>query len=499
MIRALQSKWFAPSILAAITLAIHLVVWNRTLVGWDEWILASIMGRLSGWAIPAGEWYDVIVPTGYSYPPIFFWLGGALTYLFGLTPFVLRLTTTISAAAATACITVTGQKVGGAWAGWTAGLMATTMTYLNFQDTISLDFLLSVCIILSVNCLLRALNKEERRMLIAAVFLGGAACFVKYHGVVYHAILCIIVVALPQTRAMIKGRKCIAFAAAALALPTSLLLLEALTWQYYGWEKTHIAEVFRVMTWTSYLNHPLTGEIIIPTWYYYLQFCLMEIGPLACVLAVVSPWVIWRHRHRDAFLLVVVVVLWFYWASSSHLKHDRYVLPAVYLAMPLVGLVLAHLAKGRVGRHYARVLLAVMIIAATWNLVERVNEYIAKTDRHSQVHALVQADVPPDATIMSDAVPFQDTGGTGLSPIKQRVLGPANPDWLARARYVITDENAYQMHLHDVLQGSQSYLDFRERIVTEWDTLLDIGAGRERIRVLRRPEGWVAGGTPGLP
>jgi len=128
---------------------VRLIPWNRTLVGWDEWILAGIATRLGCCALPSGQLYEILVPTGYSYPPFPFWLSGALVYCFGPGALVWRLPTILSDGAAVAMVFVLARRVGGTLAGWTAGLLAWSTLYLAFHDTVTLDFLLSFWVLAS--------------------------------------------------------------------------------------------------------------------------------------------------------------------------------------------------------------------------------------------------------------------------------------------------------------------------------------------------------------
>ncbi|MEA3365575.1 MAG: hypothetical protein U9Q79_08035, partial [Candidatus Hydrogenedentes bacterium] len=81
------SLWRSPSAVFlgffVVGLALRLIPWNRTLVGWDEWILSTISSRWALVALPENNLYDLIVPTYYSYPPVFFWLQGLTIFLFG--------------------------------------------------------------------------------------------------------------------------------------------------------------------------------------------------------------------------------------------------------------------------------------------------------------------------------------------------------------------------------------------------------------------------------
>lgn len=468
-------------------MAIQLVPFNGTLVGWDEWILASIMGRIARWWLPHGKWYDVLVPTGYSYPPLFFWVGGVLAYILGMTPLVLRLGTIMSAAGCTALTAMLGRRVAGPWAAWTAGILATTAVYLNFHDSISMDFMLAFWILLSLYLLLRGLDTENRWLVFAAVFCGGAACFTKYHGVIYHAILCALIIALPVTRRMIRRWYFLMFAGAALALPLLILALEGLTWHFYGFQKTHIAEAMRMTSWEAFAPDPATGAVSRPRWDYYVVYSFIHVGILPCVLFFAGGFLALRRGNRDARILLLVTVLWLLWATTLGMKHPRYLIPAVYLVFVMAGLAVARLSDARGGGYWAAALVLVLTVSTTWSLVHRVRDYLTDEQHYDEVMAVAREKIPEDAIIVVDSLPYQKSGGVGLCPLKQRVMAPVSPAWETKAGYAITENNAYDMLRAGVIQSDPSYLTERDHMVAQWDVLLDVGTGLKRVRVLRQP------------
>lgn len=139
-----------PALVFLATVGIRLVPWNCTLTGWDEWILATIATRIARWWIPQRALYDLLVPTGYSYPPLQLWISGLLVYCFGTAPLVWRMPTILSDAGAACVVFMLGRRLGGPMVGWTAGLLAWSNLYLRFHDTVSLDFLMSFWILLSL-------------------------------------------------------------------------------------------------------------------------------------------------------------------------------------------------------------------------------------------------------------------------------------------------------------------------------------------------------------
>ena len=484
-----STPWFAPAVVFTATLVIRLLVWDNRLVGWDEWILTTISSRVGLSWLPRGDWYDLLVPTGYSYPSFFFWLNGILIYLLGATPLIFRLVTVLSDAASAAMAAALGRRIGGHWTAWTAGLLASSYLYLSFHDTVTIDFLVSFWVLLSVRLFIAALDRNDRRLMLLSVFLGGLGCFTKYHGVVYFATLCTMVLVIPTTRNMLRRKKFVSFAAAALAFPCLLLALEGLTWHFYGFAKTHLAEVFRVLTWTSYVQDPFTGELTRPQWHYYLAYCWTQLGAVTCLLVLAGMAVALKRRTRDTMVLLAIVVVWMLWATFSELKNARYILPAVFLMLIFAGIPLRELARtGPIGRVVAAILLVWVTLAGFWATWLRIRDYLDTADRNGRVAQGVNTRTPPEAVVLAESVLFQATDPVGIEPIKRLVITPETPQWERRISYFISDEGAFEMLAKGVIPSQEGYVAERERIVEEWSVLLDIGTGKKRVRVLQRPD-----------
>ena len=482
--------WLAPTVLFLATLAIRLIPFNVTLTGWDEWILSGISIRLARVYLPAHEWYDVLVPTGYSYPPVFFWLNSGLIYLLGAEPLVLRIVTILSDAACVAAVTVLAQRLAGRFAGWSAGLLAFSTLYLSFHETVTMDFLLSFWILLSLLALIKALQIGSPSALFWALFISSAAVFTKYHGVVYHAILCAMVLALPQTRAMLRGRGRVAlYALATLALPLSLLALEALTWYFYGYSKTHIAEVFRVMDWTSYVQDPFTGDIVQAQWHFYFLYLWKMLGPVVCVLGLIAFLFAFVSKRAELIVIAVIAALWFTWASSAGLKNARYILPGALMLYPLVGVMVQRIAaRPHFGRPAAVLILAVAVGMGAWGTRTRVVGYLREAAVHQAVYDYLRDHVARDAVILAESAPFQ-WGMSQRSGAVRPVRNPEDATAFADAEYFIAHEWGRLLIESNVIQSAKGYLDARDAVVESWVPVLDLGNGRERVQVLRKPGG----------
>ncbi len=480
--------WAAPCTLFAATLAVRSWLWNTNLIGWDEWIQSAISSRLGLWTLPEHKLYDVLVPTGYSYPPFFLWINGALVYLFGAEPLVLRLQTIVSEAAAVAMVFVLGRRIGGRIAGWTAGLFALSSLYLNFHNSVTLDFALCFWILLSLYLLLRSLDEDKAAFLWGAIFAGSIGLFTKYHGVVYFGPLCVFAVAAPQTRAMLLTKRFPLFLGAALALPLVLLALECLTWHFYSFDKTHIAEVFKVMQWKSYVVDPISGTWDTPAWHYYFAYCATRLNPVICLLSIAGMGMALRspRRNRATFLLAMFIILWFLWASTGSIKNARYALPGVFAAFALAGLPLEALSRTAWGRISVAFLLTVAVGLSLHDTAQRMGSYQERASNHRQVHALINAETSKDARIVADGRPFQTSGGLGIAPIQRSVVDPVNYR-RGETSHIITHEDSFAFTTINGNQFEQEYVEDRAKIVRDWRLMLDVGDGPHRIRVFERP------------
>ena len=480
------ARFLPPLILFLATVATRLIPFNVTLVGWDEWILTGISVRLARFYMPTHEWYDILVPTGYSYPPFFFWLNGGLIAILGTAPLVCRMVTIASEAACIVTICVLGQHLAGRFAAWAAGLLAFATLYLSFHETVTMDFLLSFWILLSLLFLLRCVRDAKAGDLVWAVFFSSVAVFTKYHGVVYHAILCALIVLLPATRRMLRGRTLFGCVVVALALPCALLALEGLTWHFYGYNKTHIAEVIRVMGWTSYVQDPSTGRIVEATWGYYFRYLWHMLGPVVCVLGAVSMGYALAARRLDLAVIAIVVGLWFLWASTASLKNARYILPGVIMIYPLAGAMLHRIAQqGRYGKGAAIAVLALAGCVGLWDTRARVGAYLREAAMQQTVYDYVRDRIPTDAVIFAESAPFQ-WGMSLRSGAVRPMRNPENPSAFDDAQYAIMHEWGHQLIEGGAIPSAKGYLERRDAAVNDWDKVLDLGAGRERIVVLRK-------------
>jgi 4-amino-4-deoxy-L-arabinose transferase-like glycosyltransferase len=468
-------------------LALRLIPWNRTLVGWDEWILSTISSRWALVALPEGNLYDLIVPTYYSYPPAFFWLQGLTIFLFGPHPLVWRLVPGLAGALCVALAYLLGREARDEWSGWMAGLLSLSAMYLAFHDTVTIDYLMAAALLGSLIFLLRTLRRPAFGTLLAGVFLASLACFIKYHAVVFYAIVCGAVFAMPVTRRLIHGKRWLVFAVTALVLPISLLAIEGLTWHFYGFAKTHLAEVLRVMTWPSYVAAFDGTGYVQPPWYYYFAYCWITLGPLVCLLCLAGiATALWSPQTRVRFLLAVFT-LYALWATTAGLKNARYFIPAVFVAFVLAGVFLSVLKQGRQGRLLAVLLLSAAIIVSGIRTAVRLEAYLTESAHHEQVYAFVNENTPKDALIITESEPFWRGNDIGVHPIKRDVVEPGLENVFDKGDYFISHEMAYELMRAGAIRPAPDFLEDRAMALETWDLVLDLGKGRARVRVWRKP------------
>ncbi len=467
--------WLAPLALFVMTFALRMAPGNRGIVGWDEWILAAIASRWALWFAP------------YSYPPFHFWVSGALVWLFGPEPIVWRFPSIVSDAGAVALTCLLARRLGGAWAGWSAGLLAWGCLYLAFHETVSLDYMLSFWVLLSLVSYLSAMSRGSSVRLAFAAWCGGMACFTKYHGVVYLATLCALMAAEPDSRRLLRGRWRVIVPGAAIVMPVIMLVIEGGTWRFYGFSKTHLAEVWRVMHWISYVVDPVTGAVENPSWIYYFAHAWKTIGPLWCGLALMGMAFTAVGRCRDGRVLLIVLAAWLLWASTGNLKNARYALPMAYVACVFGGLAIAAVASAPKGRGAAALLLASTLAVGLWDVSVRLRGYLEEERRNAAVYAYINERTPANALLLSEGMAFQADDAVGIAGVKRKVITPETPGCFAKADYAVIDARSFDLLRHRVIPSSPGYVEERLRAARDWPEAFRAGDGRMTVRVLQRP------------
>jgi len=491
MALGLGTGLFLLTFLSRMTLSPYL------LHGWDEWILTGISQEVAQTFLPGFEWHNLVSPTGYSYPPLFFWANGSVLAVIGPGMVAYRIVSALTEAFAVgllpALALALGQRPGSAAC---AGALACASLMLAYHNTVTVDYMLACAVLSSLLCLLHATARGSVQWLAMALLLGGFACFVKYHGVVYHAILVMLALLWPSTRHVlfkqsslkavgIRLGKC---AAAALFFPVLLLLIEAYTWHVFGWERTHIAEVFRVMTWDSFVVHPATGEIVRPSWTYYLVYTGYQLGPLVTAVIALGMLATLRARNGAYAAILAVVVLWFFWASTASLKNARYVLPAVMLAMLFAGALMDWAATRPRLRVAAAILSLLALVQGAAYSIDRAQTYIARAGEARAAIDAVNEHLGPGDTLLAEAEWYQYARAYG-GLMEVRVRSPISRKWAEDSDALLTHARAFEMRRKGMLYVQQAYLEQRQSLIEQWHCVFETGAGPHRQALyIRSPE-----------
>lgn len=486
MIQRVTSIPAAAVVAAILAAGLALIPGNAPLNGWDEWILTGAMTRWAAYSVPSGNLYDALVPTGYPYPPLLFWSGGALCHFLEPSYLVVRIPAAFSLGLSAGLTALIGGWCGRRWGAWTAGILASLAAWLNFHDTVSLDYPMTAAILLSIWLLLHSLDRHSVPFLCAAFLAAGLACAFKYYGVIYWTWLAVVVLLHPQLRMLTRGRRRYAVAFSALAFPAFLASLDGLTFYFYGFGKTHVAETIRTLGWAAYTAHPLTGDAIRPGYAFYGEFLFLRLGIVVCALAVIGVLCTVFQKNRPGLWILSAGIAWALFAEAMGTKHARYILPAAYVLFITVAIAIAALGNTRAGRPWAILFFVTIVIGQGWLAAIRTQTYLADSARVQQVFDTLQNDVAHDALILADEAPFQKWDAGVLPSFPQPVATPEERRAMT-ATVLVTTDGIYDLIANRILPGSTAYIDGRPKWVQDWSVLLDIGLGRKRVRVLSKP------------
>ncbi len=478
----------AAATVAVLSVLVLFSVGNAPLIGWDEWILATISLRVARWWIPARSWYDLLSPTGFPYPPLFFWMGGGLAWLFGPSYFILRVPATLSLAGCSATATLLAGAFGKRRAAWSTAVLCILHMPFGFHDLVTIDFLMTFWVLLSLLLLVKCLGKDSFPLLYLAIVAGGIACFSKYHAVIWHGFLCATVLVAPKTRAMLRGLRIPLLMLAAGLFPALILAIQGLTWKFYGYQKTHFAEGLWTMSWTSIVEHPLTGEFVRAGSDYYAMVLSANPGPGVCLLGVIGVVALLMRKRWIALVPLLFAILWMVWASSSSIKHARYIIPFVYVCLVFAGHGFAVLSNRDGKLRFVTVALAVLLaLIGFQGLTARRGDYMETARLHERVFALIDEKVPQDAVLVTDSFPLRRWDGGVLPSVPRKVIWVDTPGWEDKATHVLTQESTFAVMEKGTIFGSSEYVEARQSILSAWRVVIDEGRGSDRIRLLAKP------------
>lgn len=485
LIARLAATPMAASFAAVAAFALAMAPGDLPFSGWDECILGGAAIRWAEYSLPGGHAYDLLVPTGYPYPPLLFWIAGGLVAAIEPAYWVLRLPGAVSLAASAALCALLAAWCGGRAAAWTAGLLAATAVAFNVHDTVSLDYPMSAAILLSLWALLRALDRHSAPWLCASLLAAGLACAFKYYGVIHLAFLAAAVAAHPQLRMLARGpKRRAAVLASAVALPVALALLDGLTFYFYGFGKTHVAETIRTLGWTPFAADPRTGAPIQPGHDYYALSLYYRLGPLLLAAAALGALAAAVQRNRPALWLLAAGLVWFACAEALGTKHFRYILPAIYVLLILAGAAVGMLARTRRGAIVAALLAAGMVLHQSWNASERAGAYLAEARRVEAAFGILRA-IPADLPVVAEHAAFQQWDAGALRAFPQPVLTPESPGG-APADLAVLHDAVYEAIGIGALPAYPGYMAVRPEMA-QWPALYEAGEGRDRFRILARP------------
>jgi len=117
----------------------------------------------------------------------------------------------------------------------------------------------------------------------------------------------------------------------------------------------------------------------------------------------------------------------------------------------------------------------------------RLEAYLTESAHHEQVYAFVNENTPKDALIITESEPFWRGNDIGVHPIKRDVVEPGLENVFDKGDYFISHEMAYELMRAGAIRPAPDFLEDRAMALETWDLVLDLGKGRARVRVWRKP------------
>lgn len=335
-----------PPVGTAVLLALSLAIFSLglgkvPLVGPDEPRYSRVAVEMQR----AGEW---VTPTlqgepWLEKPPLFYWLAGASTRLFGENEIAFRIPSVLAAVLAVGLTALFGARLHGSGAGLHAGfVLATSLLFFAYGHAASMDMLLAATTAASIGFIgLRVLGVAGPGALIPAYALAGLATLAKGPLGVALPVLVLLTYSL-FTRSLAPLRRSFSW------LGITVFLIVAAPWHaaIYRDQGGHFVDVFllnhNLQRFASEIhNHP-GGPL------YYVIVLIAGVLPWTGLLLPTVGSTHPRRNAADAYLLAwVVAPLVFFSAAGS--KLPGYILPCLPALAILMGRAADDLVRG-VGR-----------------------------------------------------------------------------------------------------------------------------------------------------
>ncbi len=293
-----------------------------------------------------------------------------------------------------------GKRMYGRSAGlWASVLLAVFPLHVTCSRALKEDALLTFFVLWSMLMLLKAVQEDRRRYLLAAIFLAGCSASVKYSGILTVAMVC----SAPWLRsgslrpdmhffkALCAG---IIVAPLAFVLCSPYVILNSRVFlRDFGSEHHHMVRGHNtaVTAWSQYWMYHVKRSIFPGMGFFPAMAAFTGIGIL-----------LWRRRKEDLF--AIFVLLLFYlpaeWVKAKPAPQpDRYILPCLPVLALVAGEFLTLLYAGRY-RIIAVVTSILVVLMPAWRSATLA--YDLKRDTRLQAGDWMIANLPHGAPVFLD-------------------------------------------------------------------------------------------------
>lgn len=353
---------------------------NLKFVFWDEFLWHPDVARLAREAIASRDWAALLHPTRWQYPPLFFWVDGALVGLLGESFAVFRLPSIVSSALLAPWAYLIGRAAGGERAGILAGLYALLLPLAHRYGSALLVDPLQAAL---VGAALLAFVRAETRggSLFPAGTLAALAVSTKYTSLLLPAALLLVLLA-DRVRSGASVRR---------RAPIEIVLFAALSFFPLLLLREEDRALLRAMAFWRSLPFDWADLFrVVP-------------APLF-VFALLAPLLraSFSRAMRGPVLFLALWLLFFFWGR----RQMNWLLPAAVPLAALAGHATAVWVGGR------RSLLAVSAAAAIllyggYRSAREILIYRETERIYNEAAAYANERVSPDEIVVVDALPFE--------------------------------------------------------------------------------------------